>query len=253
MKLMSFDLETSKIVPDGDTADWGEHWPLGISCAGVSFLRNSNVVTELFYSGDLPAPAPQMSRERALDVLHYLAHAVKDGYTIVTWNGFAFDFRVLAHEAGSHRLAAAVALSSVDLMLEIVCRRGHPLALDAAAKGAGLDGKTPGMNSAMAPALWAAGEYQTVLDYLRQDCKLTLRLAYYALNQNRLKWISKTGKMQSVPIHMLPAVDALKLPEPNNGWMKNPIRRANLYAWISLPAAPDAAPDADVEFSEAPL
>ena len=69
-------------------------------------------------------------------------------------------------------------------MLLVTFQKGYYLGLDKALHGAGLSGKLKKvalsdgtilmeMDGAMAPALWARGEYEAVLTYLRQDARMT--------------------------------------------------------------------------------
>ena len=65
----------------------------------------------------------------------------------------------------------------IDMMFQVVCLRGHRLALNVAAKGMGLPGKFAGFDGNQAALLWAMGEREKVFDYVAQDVKTTMELA----------------------------------------------------------------------------
>src|SRR5574341_2389782 len=97
-KFLAFDIETAKDVP-GDDFDWKPHRPLSISCAAT--LASDSEAPKLWHgrTGD-GSPSQRLNREEAAELVGYLREAVEGGYTIVTWNGLAFDFDVLSEESG---------------------------------------------------------------------------------------------------------------------------------------------------------
>lgn len=198
MKFASFDLEISTELPDG-AADWKAYRPLGISCAAVHLSDRDNVETWQAY-GRLRMPHYQA--ETLVSILEGL---VLRGYTLLAWNGLGFDFDVLAEESGQYGRCKALALDSVDPMFQLVAERGHYLGLETAATGLALPGKVKavklndgttleGMHGGMAPKLWAAGETEAVLFYLRQDVRVTTRVAEAILQRGSLPWTSSRGR-----------------------------------------------------------
>jgi hypothetical protein len=96
-KYLAFDIETSKILPDG--ADLRAHRPLGISCAAI--LAEGDDQPNLWYSvGPDGKPSPTMSLKDISELVDFLCAQVEAGYTIATWNGLGFDFDILAEESG---------------------------------------------------------------------------------------------------------------------------------------------------------
>lgn len=75
---------------------------------------------------------------------------VECGYTIVTWNGLSFDFDVLAEESGMIEKCRTLAINHVDMMFHALCRLGHGISLDSAAKGMDLLGKNEDMTGILA-------------------------------------------------------------------------------------------------------
>jgi len=228
---LAFDLEIAKQIPDG-AADWRVYRPLGISCA-ATFL-STDKEPRLWYSRDeRHMPAAQMGRQDLLDLLVYLSVA-SDWTTIVTWNGLGFDFDVLAEETGQREVCALLASAHVDMMYHLFCLLGYPIGLDRAAKGMNLAGKPEGMSGALAPRLWAAGEYQKVLSYVAQDVRTTLELAEACNKHRRLRWFTRRGALREValPDGWLSVRDASRLPEPDTSWMSNPWPRSKFTGWL---------------------
>ena len=229
-KYCAFDIEICAIVPEGET-NWKSKRPLGISCAAT---LTSNGEQRLWYGGQ-PGTiyGDKMNLEELRGLVKYLEEAVDAGYPILTWNGMGFDFDILAEESRLFDSCRNLALQHVDMMFHFFCLKGYPLALDTAAKGMGLPGKTPGMTGDKAPLFWSQGKRQEVLSYVAQDVRTTLDLAIETEKMQRLNWISKTGKSQVafLPDGWLPVKDANNLPEPDNSWMKEPIDRSRFTGW----------------------
>ena len=93
-----------------------------------------------------------MSQADARGLAEYLSKMAADGFQVLTWNGLAFDFDILAEESGAAASCAECAIDHVDMMFHAFCALGYPIGLDKAAQGMGLPGKPPGMSGAKAPA-----------------------------------------------------------------------------------------------------
>jgi hypothetical protein len=240
MKLAAFDIEIAKQLPAG-CENWLEHAPLGITCAAIAYRDAAGtLVTTVHYTD---------TQFWATDAVSFLAHLYQlreEGYTLLSWNGCGFDLQVLAQESGFYHLCGDLALKHVDLMLEVFCRQGHYLALDKALAGAGLKSKlhdvtlkdgtaVNDMSGAAAPQLWAAGEHEAVLAYLRRDVEGLLELAEWVLANGCIQWTSTSGKRQQVPVLKLsPVAQLFALPEPDTSWMQNPKPRTQFTAWIPM-------------------
>lgn len=241
MKLASFDLEIASVISP-QVRDWAHQPDLGISCAAVALSDTDHV--RVWQNED------RLSQEEAQMVLEDLDDLARAGYTLVTWNGCSFDFRVLAEESGSHVEAARLAINHVDLMMMVTFRQGHFLSLEKALRGAGLTGKLKSvrladgsllrdMDGSKAPELWMQGEYDAVLAYLRQDVEQQLRLAQEVVEHGRISWVSGSGRPQSVDFSKLLTVEeCFSIPEPDTSWMSNPPRRSQFVSWMPKDAAP---------------
>jgi hypothetical protein len=230
-KYLAFDIEITKPLPEG-TEDWKSVRPLGISCAAtLSDDGTKTVFHGINPSGDI---ADQMNQGEAALLVDHLAAAVDSGHTILTWNGLGFDFDILAEESGRWDSCKELAWDHMDMMFHIFCLKGYPLGLETAAKGMGLPGKTPGMSGDKAPIYWSQGRREEVLEYVAQDVETTLLLAQVVEERHQLRWTSRSGKQQIMPVHAgwLTVRQALDLPEPDNSWMNNPWPRSKFTGWL---------------------
>ncbi len=230
-KYLALDIEIAKLVPFGQ-GDWWNFRPLGITCAAT-------------YTGD-SAPrlwsgksangnvAPFMQAEEVTELVNYLQEAVRQGFTILTWNGLAFDIPVIADESGLWQTCRELAYTHCDMMFHIYCLRGHPLGLDKAAKGMGLRGKPSGMSGELAPRYWAEGKWAIVLDYVAQDARTTYDLAIKVEQEGVLRWVSDRWGIQQIPLPdgWLTVDRALALPPPDPTRLSNPLPRSKFTAWL---------------------
>ncbi len=191
-------------------------------------------------------PARHKWRVNGIPILSWVVSRISSAKNIqiVTWNGAAFDFFVLAHETGMFAECGDLALGHVDLMAAVTFSKGYFLGLDKALAGAGLEGKVKNMrltdgsvlthmSGAQAPALWKAGEQDTVIEYLKGDVAQLLALASAVEETRTIRWNSNRGKPQSVRIKKQHTVkDCFQIPEPDTSWMSNPPLRSSFVDWI---------------------
>lgn len=233
MSIISFDLEISNPIPEG-CKDWREHSPLGISCAMLYDGKD----TRTFWAHE------KLTREYAGELVDALIDYQKRGDTIVTVNGCSFDFNVLAEESGRFGDCAELAWNHCDLMLLATFQKGWMVGLDSMLAGHRLQSKQhvvklsdgtviENMNGAMAPELWARGERDAVLEYLRGDVVRTYELAEQVSVCGMLKFVSRTGKLHCVTAAKLHAVrEMMGFPEPDVSWMDSPPTRESFVAWM---------------------
>jgi hypothetical protein len=234
-KLAAFDLEIAKPIPE-KAPNWDPYFPLGITCAAVA-LEGQPEPT--IWQG-----VPQMTRPEVNGMIDALQALVAGGYTLLTWNGCKFDFRMLGEESGRWEEAADLAAGHIDLMLMFTFKQGHFLGLEKALQGAGIQGKRKtvqlnngellhDMHGAKAPHLWAAGEFDAVLSYLRDDVLQPIRLARHIESAGRISWAARSGGMQEARFERLYTVrECFNLPEPDNSWMRDPPRREDFIDWM---------------------
>jgi hypothetical protein len=234
MKLAAFDIEIAKILP-AETRNLLDHQPLGITCAAVAFNDGKPPIV---WHG-----VPRISRDECVAMVRALQALEQEGYALVSWNGCGFDFPVLATESGMTDDCGRMALAHVDLMLHVVFNNGYFLALSKALQGAGLEGKTHSARlrdgtvvtelGPNAPRLWAEGEHQVVMDYLRQDVAQTVQLADHVARSHAIKWTSNRGSPMRVAVPRLLSVrDCFAIPQPDTSWMSDAPSRAQFVSWI---------------------
>ena len=233
-RFVGFDIETAKPFPEGE--DWREHRPLGITCAAI---WQGEERSDVWYSKDEDGkPLAQMTKKDASSLVSRLVSLTKMGYTLVTWNGLGFDFDVLAEESGRLDDCVRLAHKHVDMMVHLFCVKGYPVSLAAATDYLGVAGKFDGMSGVDAVRLWAEGDHDKVLKYVRQDARITAMLARAAENVGELGWISRNGRKQElrIPHGWFNVRKALSLPEPDTSWMTDPMPRDSFTGWIPLAA-----------------
>lgn len=130
---------------------------MGISCM-ATFLSGAD--RPLFWHGGSAHrhPPAEMHRHEVQRLVRYLEKRVECGYTIVTWNGLRFDFDILAEESGMLERCRRLAINHVDMTFHALCRLGHGMSLDSAAKGMDVVGKDKRLHGALALRLWADGK-----------------------------------------------------------------------------------------------
>ena len=254
MPLLAFDMEIATPV-EGD-ADLLATRP-GIACA--AFIREGDTRPLVLFD---PAKTPDLfvsatkalTQEGATRILDELMAADDRGDRILTWNGAGFDFQLLADETGRQADCAHLARHSIDMMFQILCERGHPLALDTALAGMGLpskihtvtlaDGRVVEVDGRLAPNLWQAGEHEAVMIYCGGDVAGTLALALACRKQRRLSWVSRAGRTNHMPLAngWLTVEACLALPKPDTSWMTNPMRPEDVVAWMTRPAVAKDSP-----------
>lgn len=229
---VAFDIEVAKEFPI-EAADWSAYRPLGISCAATLAANAGEAV--LWHGVDAAGePGNRMNRKDAARLVEYLADMVRQGYTVLSWNGLGFDFDILAEESDMIDECRELAKEHVDMMFHVFCELGYPVGLDAVARGMRLPGKTKGMAGHMAPGLWAPGARQQVLDYVAQDARTTLDVAVACEKRGHLRWITRRGTPKQMPLRhgWLPVHAAQRLPMPDTSWMSNAMSRERFTAWM---------------------
>lgn len=230
-KYCGFDIETAKILPD-NFGDLHDHRPLGISCAAFWCEDEDNA--EIFYSKDSNGNAAyKMSVEDLSIFIDRLIEKNKQGYDIVTHNGLGFDFDILAEESGRDEDCRRLALDHTDMMFHFFCGKGFVIGLNAAAKSIGIS-KPANVDGSVAPQLWKQGDYQTVLDYVAQDCRLTLDVAITSEKNKKITWVTRKGSTAyfAIPNGWLNVKEAMELPLPDTSWMDNAWERSKFSGWL---------------------
>lgn len=262
MKFCSFDIETGTLTPNNENPN--KYRPLGIACAATQLVDTDlgplgihPAIAWANFSDNSPDPdtemyGPKMSAWQVCGIVEYLASVAHDGYVPLTWNGFGFDFDILAEETfedGHARLAAQLALSHYDMAFQMLCSKGYMVGMQAAAQGMGLKGKEHlhgdegDGHGELAPVLWAKSRafQDQVLTYVKQDVQTTSEIAINLIERRELHWMSKSGRPNVWRVNALLNVqECLRLPLPDTSWMSDPRQRSSYYHWLDrYEAAPD--------------
>ena len=211
--------------------DLHDHRPLGITCMATWCSDEPSAVT--FHSkNEDGSPAPQMTKEDVAAFVEHLKTKLQEGYTIITHNGLGFDFVIVAEESGKTDDCRDLAMTHVDMMFHFFCGKGFGIGLNAAAKAIGVR-KPADVDGSVAPKLWKEGECQKVLDYVAQDCRLTLDVAQASEKAKKISWITKRGTTSyfELPGGWLTVEEAYLLPEPDTSWMDKPWPRSKFTEW----------------------
>jgi len=230
-KYLAFDIETAKILPEV-VGDLLAHRPLGICC--VATLSADEDEPQCLYSVESDGtPSPQMTRAELSTFVDFLIEKTQAGYTIVTHNGLGFDFNILAEESNRWEDCKQLALNHVDMMFHLFCVKGFGVGLNAAAKSLGLS-KPTNVDGSVAPQLWKDGDHHTVLDYVGQDCRLTMEVAVTSEQHHAFRWITRKGSTATfnIPSGWLPVHKAMELPDSDTSWMDKPWPRSKFTQWL---------------------
>lgn len=232
-RYLSFDIETSKVLP-ADIKDVLQYHPLGICCA-TAVAEDDATNSFRWHGWDInKRPAKQMTSNEAAKLVIDLMDLSEKGYTLLTWGGTGFDFDVLAEESGKVNECASLAKNHVDMLFHIFCLLGYFISLQKAADGMRLPGKKAGISGALAPSMWAEGQCEQVIDYCMQDAHLTLQIARQCEHSRQLTWITQRGTTRQLALSngWLTVQEAYRLPFPDTSWITNPTSRDNIIRWL---------------------
>lgn len=194
---LAFDLEITNLLTD--FASWRQNRPLGISVVGFAHKGGTYTVEQ----------APKaFDKELALEAVSALYENWKQGVTLVSFNGLAFDLVVLAEASGMYDECRAMALSGghVDLMLNAYMHLGWPIGLNTACMETCGIQKSGFTSGAEAPQAWHDGRHAEVIEYCKNDAEITLSLYNALLGGAPLKWKTRSG------------MGKLRILRANRGW-----------------------------------
>ncbi len=228
--MIGFDIEIANVFELGPGEDLDNYGPFDISVAAVFDSESSTY--RVWHAVDAAGqPAGTLDAAMANDMLRYLREAQLAGKRLVAWNGLSFDLRWLGHAAGNPKLAAEIAEDLCDPMFHFFSLQGYPVSLQAVADGMGLN-VSKLMKGADAPKEWQQGNRQRVIDYVQEDCRITVLVAEAIEHKRHIRWKTRKGTFSTVSLAKLLAVrGAVKLPEPDQSWMSEPMSRSQFLRW----------------------
>lgn len=218
---LAFDVETAKPAPRERS---GSH-ALGITCIGECVWPSRKLVWKPDFDVQTGCYEPAMSAEQVRFFCKYLVDMYEMGYTIVTINGLAFDFRVLAEESRDEAVYSdmqKLALNHFDPTFLVLCERGFPIGMQAMADGFALPGKTGGMDGIKAVQMWGSGarvDQERVLKYVERDAETTYALALKIAEASAIRWITRKGRLNRHATTLRLVHDCLRKAVPDVSWM----------------------------------
>lgn len=227
MTFAAFDIEIANTdIPDGFHRDLFDYGPLEYAIGAV-LLDGDNEVE--FY-------------ENPHQLLGRLIQLKRAGVRIVSCNGLRFDMRVLAYATDNKTMSVDLAWNHYDIIFQFFCLLGYPISLNTLGNGLGVGGKVIHcrkkngdfvyVSSKDIPKLWFEGEKEVVKAYQAGDVGKTLLVAKSLEERKCFQWTSGSGRLKRQPIVRLDiAEECNKYREPYTGWMVDPMKREDFYAW----------------------
>ncbi|MBU1049240.1 hypothetical protein KKG90_04365 [Candidatus Bipolaricaulota bacterium] len=230
MEILSFDIEISDVFDLAPGEDIEKYAPFHISIAATAIHGGEE---RLWFSEDNDGtPALNMTKQRAQDMLEYLALKQDAGAMICAWNGLSFDLKWIGYQAGNMELAARIALKSYDPMFQFFNQKGFPVGLAKVGAGMGI-GQEKLMHGADAPKEWRAGHFDRVKEYVMGDCQMTNLIVHAIQQAEEVRWTTSRGTISSEPMERLKtAEDVIRDPAPDQSWMDTPLPKTKFYQWI---------------------
>jgi len=223
MKFIAFDTEAFTLEE-----------PKGIS---VAVTCQDKQQARIWRSGTLDECLP-LSPQQAIFLVEYLKISADRGYTILTWNGLGYDFKILGEVSGLWEDCAALALNHVDMMFQFFCRYGYRVGQDAIAHGLGLPGKDghEDVEGANAPIAWHESKAKRikVCEYCEADGTGLLAIAKAITEQGYYKWTTRAGRPMKRPYGgaWRTVAECLAIRLPDVSWIPDPHTREEIMDWI---------------------
>lgn len=221
-----FDIETAREANDSS-------YELGITCGALVTPDE-----EFLFHGDRSQMyAPEMNYRNVVDMVDTLKR-VSSKYTIVTWNGVSFDFRVISTMIRSWGYDDSeikeLTLNSVDPAFNMFCELGYMCSLKSAAEGMNVEGKLDGMNGLEAVYAWknSVEDQERVLRYVLEDCRALRRVITRALEKKMIMWVTRNNKLKTWTLNMGKVKDSFNIALPDTSWMTNPRTRESIAGWL---------------------
>lgn len=256
MKFAFFDLETAFYTEeqaalaqsDGKLLNIWDIWPFGVSVAAIKLSDREE--PEVWYdaecstvhAGEFPwewevasRPSRCWSERFTREFVDRLEQLDREGYALTTWNGTGFDFQLL-YRMTLDPVLKAICWRHIDPCFQMLCMRGFPVGLEAAAVEVG--GRSKEENGISAPILWAEGNYERVIRYVKGDVIRLETVVREVCKSGGLRWRTKAGALRFQPFsHLYTVRECMQMPMPDTSWMtpdpdRGPITRPGTMGWM---------------------
>ncbi|TFH10295.1 MAG: hypothetical protein E4H08_03920 [Candidatus Atribacteria bacterium] len=229
-KLLSFDIEISDVFELAKDEDMEIYAPFHISVAATAIHEGEE--RPWFSENADGTPALNLTKQRAQEMLEYLAQKQAEGFMICAWNGLSFDLKWIGHQAENMELAARIALKSYDPMFQFFNQKGFPVGLAKVGAGMGI-GQEKLMNGADAPREWRAGNFDRVKEYVMGDCQMTNLIVRAIQDAGEVRWLTNKGTISSEPMERLKtAEEVINDAAPDQSWMDTPLPKTKFHQWV---------------------
>ena len=215
---LAFDIEITKVIEKGASL-LGQR-PLGISVAVTT--QQEPDVTHYWYGQGRPSGLPwdKMPQAQVRPLVYHLQERVREGFTLLAWNGLHFDMNILGEESGLWEECRQLAWDMVDPMFHFYYVHGYPVGLQAVTNA--MTGQSKTGTGADAPIKWAMGLYDEVMEYCANDVRILLDITLEIESRGWLEWFSQAGKIREWQLpegRLLTVREVLELPAPVNPWI----------------------------------
>lgn len=203
-----------QILEAAAASDIWDIWPFGVSVGAVAYSEADDV--SVWYDKIDDRFLPMWSTAYTESFLEWLATSRR---RLFAWNGTGFDWQLLARLTGNYKLCVDLCLQSYDPCFQVFCMTGYPVGLSTAALALGLPEKE--IEGWSAPIAWAAGDHQTVIEYVTGDVLRLRGIIQGIVNNYGLKWRPGKGGVRYLPFDQgfLTVEQCLCLPLPDTSWM----------------------------------
>ena len=227
-KFAAFEIKTNHNFPED------ENLPGLIFCASVALSDDDT--RHQFYDLDCPSGriAETMTQQTAVELLDALTRLEEAGYQLCSWNGLGYDLKALAASTERFDKCRELAFRHTDVMFDFHCRNGYPVSLRAAAQAMEIATGEYRQQEADIPSLWASpAQRERIVAENGCDAQTVLEVARYAWETESIAWITRRGQLRrcDIPGGPVTVCEALKMPQPDTGWMSDPIPRKSFYEW----------------------
>ena len=197
-----------------------------ITCVAITCESGK---TTTWHSGH----AEHMTREIASTIVDFILESIAAGNKLYTFNGAAFDLRLLHALSGRDELKQ-VALTHCDVLVDFVADARYYSSMNSFALATlGADGSKTN-TGAWAATAWFDGHAQEVLQYCAEDTLVLKRLVNHVKKYGKLQRLTKAGKsatwvLPSLNGSVRTVAEALASASAVPAWLSDP------------PALPDVA------------
>ncbi len=210
---------------------WKDFWPFGISVGALKLSTQTAPI--LWYDINGGGTALSWSLLYTKRVVELLYSLYLMGVKLFAHNGTGFDWQLLYRITEDSR-CIEMALKSYDPCFQVLCMTGFPVGLEALATANNVTHAKKEMDGKSAPKEWYEGNFSEVVTYVKGDVLRLEGVVESIVRQRGVYWETNTGSLRYLlfPKGFLTVEQCLALPQPDQSWMTNPIKREAVVKWM---------------------